>query len=69
MLKMARRVEVRGGGGHLELTYEANQTTVNIRTSDSVALQASLRFPVEDFDKLVEEYMYLRQFTNGRRVR
>ena len=68
MLKMAQRIDARGGG-HLDLTYEANQTNVSIRTSETVALTASLRFPVEDFDKLVEEYMYLRQYTNGRRAR
>ncbi len=68
MLSMGQRIE-NLGGCTLHVAYDARATLVVISTSDGNSNRVSASFGVEEFDKLVEQYMYLRQFTNGRRVR
>lgn len=67
MLSMAQSVE-NTIGQHIHIAYEAKATTVSVTTNDN-GRRTTIRFPVEEFDKMIEQYMYLRQFSNGRRAR
>lgn len=67
MLSMAQRIDSNSGSIHV--VYDVGATTVLITASDVSSHHASIRLPVEEFDKIVEQYMYLRQYAKGRRAR
>lgn len=68
MLAMTERIESFGGRA-LSLSYEESSTSVSINARDEGANTIHLSLPAEQFDRMVEQYMYIRQFTNGRRAR
>lgn len=68
MIDMRKTIESYGSAS-LQLAYKAGGERVDIMTKDSPDRSMTLRFLAVEFDKIVEEYMYLRQFTNGRRAR
>ena len=67
MLSMAQSVE-NNVGGHIHIAYEGRATSVAVTINDG-GRRTTARFPVVEFDKMIEQYMYLRQYSNGRRAR
>lgn len=68
MLSMNERIESFGGRA-LSLRYEEASTSVTINARDNSTNTIQLSIPAEQFDRMVEQYMYIRQFSNGRRAR
>lgn len=57
------------GGRYLQLRYTASSSTLNLDAGDDSGDQVRLIIDATQMDTLVEQYMYVRQYTNGRRVR
>lgn len=67
MLSMNKRIASLGGKSLL-LTYEAGDERATVIMNENGS-RIETRFETTQLDRLVEQYMYIRQYSNGRRVR